>query len=48
MNKFRKLGFVEYDSGLGEMKVHSSLLKRDRLRLGPADPSRRARIEAFT
>jgi CRP/FNR family cyclic AMP-dependent transcriptional regulator len=26
MNKFRKLGFIEYDSGLGGMKVHSSLL----------------------
>ena len=26
MNKFRKLGFIEYDGGLGGLKVHSGLL----------------------
>jgi CRP/FNR family transcriptional regulator, cyclic AMP receptor protein len=26
MNKFRKLGFIEYDVGLGGLKVHSALL----------------------
>ena len=26
MNKFRKLGFIEYDGGSGELKVHSALL----------------------
>ncbi len=26
MNKFRKLGFVDYDGSSGELKVHSSLL----------------------
>ena len=26
MNKFRKLGFIEYDSGLEGLHVHSSLL----------------------
>jgi CRP/FNR family cyclic AMP-dependent transcriptional regulator len=31
MNKFRKLGFIEYNGGLS---VHSSLLKRALVRLG--------------
>jgi hypothetical protein len=26
MNKFRKLGFIEYDGGMGGLKVHSGLL----------------------
>ncbi len=26
MNKFRQLGFIEYDGGLGGLRVHSSLL----------------------
>jgi CRP/FNR family transcriptional regulator, cyclic AMP receptor protein len=26
MNKFRKLGFIDYDGGLGSLKVHSALL----------------------
>jgi hypothetical protein len=26
MNKFRKLGFIEYNGGLGGLHVHSSLL----------------------
>ena len=26
MNKFRKLGFIEYDGGLDGLKVHSGLL----------------------
>jgi hypothetical protein len=26
MNKFKKLGFVDYDGGFGGLKVHSGLL----------------------
>jgi hypothetical protein len=36
MNRFRKLGFVNYNGGLGGLRVHSSLLSVVLHRLGPA------------
>jgi CRP/FNR family cyclic AMP-dependent transcriptional regulator len=41
MNRFRKLGFVNYNGGLGGLRVHSSLLSVVLHRLGPLSSNSR-------